>query len=104
MGLCKHVIKKTGDQNPKRMKDGLTPLHLAAKEGRLKICSLIMEDLVDKNPRTNSGNTPLHFTAEAGHLKIYRSIMEVLEDKNPEDNDGWTPLHSAASKLSLIHN
>ena len=38
-----------GDKNPSR-KDGLAPLHLAAKKGRFEVCTFKMKNLENKNP------------------------------------------------------
>jgi ankyrin repeat protein len=43
--------------------DGFTPLHIAAENGHLEICQLIlrnMEKKMLKNPRNTSKTTPLH--------------------------------------------
>ena len=55
----------------KQKKDngGSTPLHCAARDGKLLKCKTIMDNVEDKNPRNNVGWTPLHFAANKGHLK-----------------------------------
>ena len=67
-----------------------TPLHCAAKMGRLEICRLIMRNLVDKNPvdRFQGGVTPLHYAAKGkpgtgDHLEVCKLILSVVENKNP---------------------
>ena len=35
--LCKLIIEKTGKNNPKRVKDGCTPLHMSAQEGNVEV-------------------------------------------------------------------
>ena len=37
LDLCKFIIEKTGEINPKRSQDGITPLHLAIKKDRLEV-------------------------------------------------------------------
>ena len=44
---------------------GWTPMHYAARKGKMKVCRLIMENVHGKNPPTNFGWTPLH-QAEGG--------------------------------------
>lgn len=52
------------DKNPKRGKSwlqgykGETPLHLAAKDGHLEICQLLIIFTVDKSPKMTNGTTP----------------------------------------------
>ena len=68
------------------MKNGSTPLHLAAQEGHSSICRLIMHQMVDKNPANGFGITPLHYAAEEGHIAVCRLLIWQVEDKNPPDN------------------
>ena len=90
------IIRKTGDQNPKRASDGWTPLHHAAQKGHLEVCKFLMSALVDKNPGNKIRWTPLHSAVKRGHLKICQYFMEAIVDKNPVDQNGWTPLQLAA--------
>ena len=93
---------------------GITPLHLAAKNGHLSLCKLIIENVLDKNP--SSGKmvtkswmhplwidqwTPLHLAAYAGHFSVCELIINNVMEKNPGDQTGWTPLHSAAQNGHL---
>ena len=66
--------------------------------GHLSICQLIVDNVDDKNPKSNDGLTPLHCAAAYGHLSVCQLIFESVDDKNPNDHDGWTPLHWAAFK------
>ena len=46
--------------------NGETPLHLAAKNGHLEICKLILDGLgKTKNPVDKKGRTPLHHAARS---------------------------------------
>ena len=97
--------------------NGATPLHLAAKNGNLSICKLIIENVSDKNPNdekmVNRGVrrwdvqhrmgqwTPLHLAAYNGHFSVCELIIDNISEKNPEDQFGWTPLHSAAQNGHL---
>ena len=95
-----------------------TPLHLAAKNGHLSVCKLIIENVLDKNPTasqikigdwshlqslygeqrldTRDRWTPLHLAANNGHFSVCELLINNISMKNPEDQHGWTPLHSAA--------
>ena len=92
--------------------NGTTPLHLAAKNGNLSICKLIIEKVLDKNPtgeKKINGNvqsrmgqwTPLHLAAYNGHFSVCELIINHISEKNPGDQFGWTPLHSAAQNGHL---
>ena len=93
---------------------GITPLHLAAKNGHLSVCKLIIKNVVDKNPAggkmvTKSWMhpvwidqwTPLHLAAYTGHFSVCKLIINNVMEKNPGDQTGWTPLHSAAQNGHL---
>ena len=68
-----------------------------AFKGHLLICSVIMDEIQDKNPGDGAGATPLHVAAEEGHLEAFEMIMNKAgSDINPSENYGWTPLHGAA--------
>ena len=116
--LCKYILGKTTNKNPKGSKNligvrnsrfvvisqniasfGLcraTPLHLAALNGYTEICKLIMAIIENKNPSTDWKLTALHIAATNGYLDTYKSILKNVDDKNPKDENGGTPLHIAA--------
>ena len=54
--ICKYIIEKTKDPNPKTML-GITAFHLAAHNGCQEICELMIKNLEDKNPTDNYGMT-----------------------------------------------
>ena len=56
-------------QNPKD-NFGTTPLHLAAKYGRLGVFELIIKLVNEKNPKDNQGMTPIELAD--GHKNIIR--------------------------------
>ena len=88
-------MKEGIDRNP-RDNHGQTPLHLAAKNGHLKVCKAIIKEANDKNPKDNQGMTPFHFAALVGHEKICKVFMSSVDDYNPKTVDGRTPISCAA--------
>ena len=108
------VIDKVNDKSPVD-KDGLTPLHTAAKHSNVEVFRFIMENSTDKNPVDNSGRTPLHHVARFNctwdtymscepQIEICQIIIENVTDKNPcsdVDKEGDTPLHYAANSFEL---
>ena len=70
--------------------EGTTPLHIAASEGNLELCRIIINNVNDKNPADNEGHKSLH-------QAVYNtSQLQICRDKNPANEDGVTPLHFAA--------
>ena len=61
--------------------EGQTPFHLAAKNGHLEICRLILANIVDKNPVNNDGETPSQLAAYHGHLSVMELIKSELSKK-----------------------
>ena len=61
------------------MDDGIRrPLQMAAWNGHLELCKILMEYLMNKNPRDHIGQTPFH----SATLEIYRLFMKRCTDEN----------------------
>ena len=99
--MCKLILENVDEKNPNCL-DGISPLHVAAENGHLAICELIMNNLevnykgFYNSPKTLYGETPLHFAAKNGHLKVCQLFLENCTHKNPKNEFGETPLHFAA--------
>ena len=74
---------------------------MAAENGHLLVCQLIIRNADDKNSKTNNGLTPLHLAAKNGHLPVCELIIENVDDKNPAALNGCTLLHLAAKEGHL---
>ena len=55
-----------------------TPLHWAAENGHLAMCSLIVTSVEEKNPQDAFQNTPLHCAAMYGHLEVSRFMISKI--------------------------
>ena len=78
---------------------GFTPLHAAATNGHLINCQLMIENLSDKNPKTNNERTPLNLAAIRGHYEVFKLFFEIVPEKNPKmsiEEQCKTPFHDAA--------
>ena len=80
--ICCLIIKYSKHKNPAIFLE-FTPLHLAAQNGQLKMCQLIIGNVADKNPKA-LGWTTLHFDAPKGQIEICKLIHEkTYYRKNP---------------------
>ena len=79
----------------------MTPLHVAAIDGNIELCRLLVNNIHDVNPKDGNGHIPLYYAATNGHLEVFRIIMERAKDKNPSETSGWTPFHQAAKYFNL---
>ena len=56
---------------------GNSPIHWAARAGRLENLKLLVEEAgVNPKQRNNGGLSPLHLAASSGHLGIVRYLIE----------------------------
>ncbi|MFP4190533.1 MAG: ankyrin repeat domain-containing protein [Candidatus Hydrogenedentota bacterium] len=79
-----------GDEN------GDTPLHWAAREGRVWVVDLAIEVGISVNTRNNEGARPIHLAAQNGHLDMVKKLVE--EGSHQTSDLNWrTPLHMAAA-------
>lgn len=82
--------------------EGLTPLHVAAREGGLDITRLLVEHGASVNARDDSNWTPLHrSSAWKDQPEITIFLLNKGADVNARSDEGWTPLHLAAQYENL---
>ena len=72
--MVKDAINNGSDLN-ETDEDGITPLHVAAKNGNLEIAKLLINYGADKNLRDNNGTLPIEFAKNNNH----QEIIELLE-------------------------
>ncbi|GAU98759.1 hypothetical protein RvY_09866-2 [Ramazzottius varieornatus] len=74
-----------------------TPLHLAARNGKLPVASLLLSKIGPKiDIRDKKGRTALMLAAGNGHLEMVTLLVGQGSDITALDNNDWTPLHFAA--------
>lgn len=109
--LIRALISKGSDLNV-RNRQGMTPLHLAAKYCYIDVLRTIRShSRADFATRTPNGETLLHLVCKYMSLSLKDTpaeieIMEYLvwhtnADVNANDKDGYTPLHYAVWSCSL---
>ncbi|CAE7544400.1 ANKRD11, partial [Symbiodinium sp. CCMP2456] len=77
-----------------------TPLHVAAKSGRLEVClALLDEGLVDVNAQDMHGFTCLHYACTGGHFQICAALLAhpPFEALATLEALGCNALHCAAA-------
>ena len=62
-------------------RDGISPLHVAAKNGQKSICEYMMKnEKIIPNPIDYLGQTPMHYAAEKGHFEVFKLLSEKIEN------------------------
>jgi tetratricopeptide (TPR) repeat protein len=77
-------------------KNGLTPLHRAAKNGHADVTKLLLANKAEINAKTSAGRTPLHDAAERGHKDLVELLLINKANINEKTYRGYTALHLAA--------
>ncbi|XP_065649241.1 transient receptor potential cation channel subfamily A member 1 homolog isoform X5 [Hydra vulgaris] len=92
--LCKYDIKNLLEEINKY---GMTPLHIAAKEGHDNIVQTLLSLGACIDAKCHESLTPLHLAAKNGHFRIVQLLLSnVLSIANDVDDSSNTPLHLAA--------
>lgn len=78
--------------------NGLTALHLAAKDGFVKICGELLKRGAAVDSVTKKMNTPLHIATLAGQLEILKMLVANGANVNARSSNGFTPLYMAAQE------
>lgn len=101
--LCKNLLDSeihgelAADANSKDEQE-VTALHIAASEGFLNICEILLD--YGLNTELNTMNilmrTPLHLACLKNHLEVAQLLVRSGADINLVDVDGNTGIHLAA--------
>ncbi|CAL4163460.1 unnamed protein product, partial [Meganyctiphanes norvegica] len=89
--ICKSLLNKNSDVLLTDS-DGNTALHLAAMEGNIQICRLLVDkNQLSVNKLNKAGKTPLHLAAIHGKFDACKVLTEKRSEIWKKDNEG----HSA---------
>lgn len=75
-----------------RVPKGNTTLHLAARNGFLKIATTLIKKGLFIEIRNKYNQTPLHIAAEKGHIDMIKHLLSCKADVNAKDKSNQTPL------------
>ena len=96
--ILKLLIEKGAEVNIRDKIVGKTPLHKAARYGRVDLCQILVDNGADVNARTTAGTTPLHWAAEEGYYKVVQFLLENGANVNSKNVNGDTPLSYALER------
>lgn len=77
-------------------KEGFTPLHEAARQGRVREVSALIRLGASADARDHLGYSAVHKAAAAGSVQVLRVLKEVGADLEAVGNQGYRPIHRAA--------
>ena len=82
--------------------DGRNCLHIAALEGNLDLCKVLIDKhKFDVNSVDKSGWTALHCSAQSGNYELVTYFADMVTDIHVKTNDGKNCIHIAALEGNL---
>uniref|UniRef100_A0A8W8JLN2 Uncharacterized protein n=1 Tax=Magallana gigas TaxID=29159 RepID=A0A8W8JLN2_MAGGI len=111
---CAEMLMKSGaDVNAVR-ENGETAMHIAARNGQLKMLQALMEEGGDPTQQSKNGETPLHVAVRHCHLAVAKELLTYVSMTssridavmlvNQQNWEGETPVHYAAELVkSMTH-
>jgi ankyrin repeat protein len=102
--ILRYLVKELGaDAKEARLKDGATPLYVAAQIGDLSSVQFLAKELcADVNQAGANETMPLYVAARRGHLAVVRCLVkEHGAEVNQGKEDSSTPLFIAAQNGNL---
>ncbi len=93
-------IREIIEQKPRIIfamdKDGNTPLHDAARYGRIDVATLLLDRGADIESKNQFDLTALRRAARNGHLDVATLLLDRGADIESKNEYGYTALHNAA--------
>ena len=94
------LLIDNGANSNKNDKDGMSPLLIAAFEGKAEVCEILLENSADMDHADKEGKTALFAAASMGHLDILNLLMFWGCYIDGIDCEGRTVLSVAAAEGS----
>lgn len=85
----------TAEPKQKQMNKGVTPLMVAAGEGKLRVVEKLLRDGAQVNAADSDGITALHYAATGRDLKVVQALLRAGADINARTKANGTPLMSS---------
>jgi ankyrin repeat protein len=101
------MILEDGQQNHKHINVnaedtyGLTPLHLAARAGNLKMAELLLQWGANPNVAEKYGFTPLHEAVENNHIELVRILLKNGADKKISTALDCKPFYAGTTPFDI---
>ena len=96
-GVVKFLtMKHPQDIHSQCVDDKSTPLHLASREGHVKVICILVEHGIDMIAQDKHELIPLHHASLNGHLNLACLPVEHSTNVMAQNKVGWTLLHEAS--------
>uniref|UniRef100_A0A671Z148 Ankyrin 3 n=1 Tax=Sparus aurata TaxID=8175 RepID=A0A671Z148_SPAAU len=83
------------------LRKGFSPLHVAAKYGKMEVASLLLQKRAAPDAAGKSGLTPLHVAAHYDNQRVALLLLDQGASPHAAAKNGYTPLHIAAKKNQM---
>lgn len=101
---CASMLLKSGAEPNITMENGESPLHVAARCGRLKIVELLLRDGSNPQQKAKDGDTALHFACRYGHYRVVKALLEHVKNKKGGANECTLYINMVTAKgESALH-
>jgi len=100
---CAELLKNVNDENLNNIhQQGMSPLMLAAKNGKKMLVKWMIEHEADHNATDTLGWNALMFSVDSGHGDISRILLDHGADAGHINNDGQTAADVAAAGDNIV--
>lgn len=97
--IAKTMIFRGADPNGRMRVTNMTPLHIAAKNGRFEVVELLVAQGADETLTDLHKKLPLHYAAEEGRIDVVRFLASRKPGAvNAKDQDEWPAMFYAVEK------
>jgi len=84
--MAEYLIDHGAEVNQQN-EHGWTPMHTAAKYGRIEILNLLIENGADIAPRTDEGLTPTRVASNEGYTDIVVRLTLLQQERLEEETE-----------------